>query len=129
MVDCLMVILLWSQCPPKPSIPGFSSFYLCMQTLSRVEDLVAACDERQIGDKLRVNKSFPEPLTISVRRKCDGCYLYTNSLLGTHLYLLLALSIGQRLCIDSSVFKSKFPNHFVFTLGCYLLLLFLVQFV
>src|ERR1700738_3562061 len=26
-------------------------------------------------------------------------------------------------------FKSKFPNHFVFTLGCYLFLLFLVHFI
>jgi hypothetical protein len=40
-----------------------------MQTLSRVEDLVAACDERQIGDKLRVNKSLPGPLTTSVKTK------------------------------------------------------------
>lgn len=27
---------------------------MVLQTLSRVEDLVAACDERQIGEKLRV---------------------------------------------------------------------------
>jgi hypothetical protein len=26
-------------------------------------------------------------------------------------------------------FKSKFPNHFAFTLGCYLFLLFLVEFI
>ena len=45
-----------------------------MQTLSRVEDLVAACDERQIGDKLRVNKSLPGPLTTFVKTNFGGCY-------------------------------------------------------
>lgn len=68
-----------------------------MQTLSRVEDLVAACDERQIGDKLRVNKSLPGPLTTSVERKVDCCYLYTNSLLGTCLYIFSTLWTYQRM--------------------------------
>ena len=35
----------------------------------------------------------------------------------------------QRLCINFSVSKSKFPNHFAFTLGRYLFMLFLVQFI
>ena len=32
--------------------------------------------------------------------------------------ILLALSLGHRLHINFFVSKSKFPNHFVFTLGC-----------
>jgi hypothetical protein len=43
--------------------------------------------------------------------------------------LLLALSIGQRTMGQLLCFKNKCPNHFAFTLGCYLFLLFLVQFI
>jgi len=44
------------------------------------------------------------------------------------LSIFLALSIGQRLCINFLCFKSKLPNYFAFILVHYLFMLFLVQF-
>ena len=42
---------------------------------------------------------------------------------------LLALSVGQRLCIDFFVSRANFLNHFALTLGRYLFLLFFIQFI
>ena len=42
---------------------------------------------------------------------------------------LLALSVGQRLCINFSVSRANFLTTFVFTLGRYLFLLFWVKFI
>lgn len=64
-VDTIVGVSFCCSCVAKAS-NTWVFLCLCMQTLSRVEDLVAACDERQIGDKLRVNKSLG-PLTTSVK--------------------------------------------------------------